>query len=196
MAATARGKRTRLPLRFLSHVLIVSGILLLADAGLTLTWQEPISALLTGRAQSRLESDFDRTIERSRGHGLPPGPFALERAAAELGARARTGEPIARIELPSLRRRYVVVQGVGELALRKGPGHYSDTPLPGQHGTIGIAGHRTTYLAPFRHNDRLRKGDPVIVTMPYARFTYNVEGTRIVQPTDTWVKDNVGHDRL
>ena len=80
--------------------------------------------------------------------------------------------------------------------LRKGPGHYPATPLPGQRGTIGIAGHRTTYGAPFHDIDDLRPGDRIELAMPYGSFTYRVERTRIVPPTATEVTDRVGYDRL
>lgn len=119
-------------------------------------------------------------------------------AAERYERRLQTSRAIGRISLPSLKRRYVMVQGTNREPLRKGPGHYPDTPLPGQGGTIGIAGHRTTYLAPFRTIDRLRRGQPVVVTMPYGRFnfTYQVRRTRIVRPTDLWVKRDVGYEQL
>lgn len=91
---------------------------------------------------------------------------------------------------------YVVVEGTDRATLRKGPGHYPDTPVPGQGGTVAIAGHRTTYLAPFRPLDKLRPGDAIVVRMPYGRFTYRVERTRIVPPTATWVTHRVAYDRL
>jgi hypothetical protein len=80
--------------------------------------------------------------------------------------------------LPTLQRSYVVVEGVGTGDLRLGPGHYPATRLPGQHGTVAVAGHRTTYLAPFRSIDRLRPWQPVVLEMPFGRFTYSVERTR------------------
>ncbi len=62
--------------------------------------------------------------------------------------------------------------------------------------TVGIAGHRTTYLAPFRFINDLHRGDRIYVTMPYGKFTYVVQKQQIVQPTDVWVVNNVGYDRL
>ena len=62
--------------------------------------------------------------------------------------------------------------------------------------TVGIAGHRTTYLAPFRFINELHRGDRIYVTMPYGKFTYVVQKQQIVQPTDVWVVNNVGYDRL
>ena len=88
------------------------------------------------------------------------------------------------------------MQGTGTADLRRGPGHYPDTPLPGQRGTVAIAGHRTTYGAPFHDVDDLRRGDAIVLSMPYGRFTYRVQRTRIVEPTATEVTDPVGYDRL
>jgi sortase A len=98
---------------------------------------------------------------------------------------------IARIGLSE-----VVVQGTDAGSLRKGPGHYPGTPLPGRGGTVGIAGHRTTYGAPFRNIDDLRPGDRIVVELPYARFEYAVERQRIVPPTATWITRPAGYERL
>jgi len=89
-----------------------------------------------------------------------------------------------------------VVEGTDVETLRKGPGHYPDTPLPGRRGTVAVAAHRTPHGAPFRTVDSLRRGQLVVMAMPYGRFTYRVEGTRIVPPTALWVKRRVDHDRL
>jgi sortase A len=88
------------------------------------------------------------------------------------------------------------VKGTTGPDLRKGPGIYEQTPFPGVPGTVAMAGHRTTYLAPFRHLDRLRRGDPITVEMPYAAFSYKVEATRIVRPDAFWILRRAGDDRL
>jgi sortase A len=88
------------------------------------------------------------------------------------------------------------VQGTNEASLELGPGHYPSTALPGLGKTVAIAGHRTTYLAPFRHLDALRPGDKVLLTMPYGRFTYTVQYTRVVKPNAWWITRNVGYERL
>lgn len=168
-----------------------SGVLLLVDAGLALLWQEPVSALIAWRQQAALESRLapPPAILGSSGPPLP--------ALAAAHARAtRAGDPLGRIVLPSLEDSYVVVEGTDRDALRKGPGHYPDTPLPGQRGTVAVAGHRTTYLAPFSSIDRLRRGDDIELAMPYGRFAYRVEQTRIVDPRAVWVKRRTDHDRL
>jgi sortase A len=90
----------------------------------------------------------------------------------------------------------VVVEGTDGSSLRKGPGHYPETPLPGIRGTVAIAGHRTTYGAPFNDLDKLEDDDEIVVEMPYGRFVYEVEREQIVDPTATWVTKRVRHDRL
>ena len=113
-----------------------------------------------------------------------------------LNRRTDEGQPLGRIRMPSIGVTSVIVAGTDTSSLRRGPGHYPDTPLPGAHGTVAIAGHRTTYGAPFRRLDKLSPGDRVEVSMPYGRFVYRVEQRRIVPPTAVWVTKRVGYDRL
>ena len=81
-----------------------------------------------------------------------------------------------------------VVQGVSLSNLQRGPGHYPGTALPGGKGNFAVAGHRTTYGAPFFNLDQLRKGDQVIVTARDGKkYTYRVHTQEIVAPSDTWV---------
>lgn len=171
---------TKAVLRFVASVLIVSGILMIGDAAATVLWQEPVSHLLAKRQQGQLDEALANPVQRMRVLRRKPLP----------------GDSIGRIRLPSLKRSYFMIEGTKTGDLRKGPGHYSDTPLPGQRGTVAIAGHRTTYGAPFRSVDKLRRGDPIRIEMPYGRFTYRVEKTRIVDPTEVSVKRRVGYDRL
>ena len=189
-------------LRPLSTVLIVVGALLLADAAATLLWQEPLSALYGRIQQDKLD---DRLAAIERAPLAAVDQRALQRldasrrlafSARALARRSENGDPLGRIRIPKIGVSDVVVQGTDAGDLRRGPGHYPATPLPGQHGTVAIAGHRTTYGAPFHDVDDLRRGDRIELTMPYGRFTYRVERTRIVAPTATEVTDRVGYDRL
>jgi sortase A len=123
-------------------------------------------------------------------------PPDLSTAARAARRHARAGHAVGRLVAQDAGVDTVVAEGTAPSDLRKGPGHYSDTALPGAGGTVAIAGHRTTYGAPFRHVDRLRRGDRIIMTMPYGRFVYAVERTRIVPPTATWVTRRVTYDRL
>ena len=90
----------------------------------------------------------------------------------------------------------VVVQGTDTASLEKGPGHYPETPFPGEGGTVGIAGHRTTYLAPFRHIDSMEAGDRIVLELPYAKRFYRVQRTAIVDPGDIGIVKSVGYERL
>ena len=188
--------------RTLSTVLIVAGALLLADAATTLLWQEPLSAIYGRIQQGKLE---DRLSALEKAPLAAVDQRALRRldasrrlafAARALARRSDDGDPLGRIRMPSIGVAEVFVEGTDTGDLRRGPGHYPATPLPGQRGTVGIAGHRTTYGAPFRKIDKVRRGDDIVVTMPYGRFTYRVERTRIVKPTDVWVTQRVSYDRL
>jgi sortase A len=176
-------KRTspiRAVLRFAASVMMVSGVLLIADAGLTLAWQEPISAYLAAQDQTALKHQYLK---------LPAAKVRKHRSQLK-------GDAIAKIELPAIHVTSYVVEGTDTGDLRKGPGHYPDTPLPGEHGTVAIAGHRTTYGAPFRHIDSLSNGDRITIAMPDGTFIYRVYRTRIVDDSALWVKKKLSFDQL
>jgi sortase A len=190
-------------LRPLSSLLLVAGALLLADALVTLVWQEPVSALYSRLQQGRLDDRLAKlegteptALERRVLSRLGTLDRRLAYAARALDRRTDPGDPLGRIRMRSIGVSTVVVAGTDTGSLRLGPGHYPDTPLPGARGTVAIAGHRTTYGAPFRRLDRLGRGDRIEVQMPYGTFVYEVERRRIVPPTATWVTRRVGHDRL
>ena len=190
-------------IRDISSVLILSGLLLVLDAGVTLVWQEPVTAaiglVLRGQVNDRFLSYQTAplsAIDRAALGGLGSQTEKIDFLARREEREVKTGDAVAKIQIPKIGASYTVVQGTDELSLEKGPGHYPATALPGLGLTVAIAGHRTTYLAPFRHIDELVPGNPIIVTMPYGRFTYRVQYRRIVLPTALWVTHNVGYDRL
>ena len=125
-----------------------------------------------------------------------PDPRRLGSAARALARRSEPGDPLGRLRVPAIGLSTVVVEGTGGTELRSGPGHYPGTVLPGRRGTVAIAGHRTTYGAPFRDVDDLDPGDRIELAMPYGRFTYRVERTRVVPPTAVDVVRRVAYDRL
>jgi sortase A len=173
-----RESPVRVVLRFVASVMMVSGVLLISDAALTLAWQEPVSAYLAERQQVKLEKALiDPPARVVRKEPLP-------------------GDALGKLLIPSIGVSEYVVEGTDSDELRKGPGHYPDTPLPGQRGTSAIAGHRTTYGAPFRKLDQVKKGDRIVVELPYGTFVYRVERTQIVDDSALWVTKRVGHDRL
>lgn len=197
-----RGVKRR-ALSALSSILIVCGVLLMVDAGLTVAWQEPLTAAYASWQQRGLRSDLKELEREPLGAAERRALAKLEGdrrrmafLARALDRRVADGKPVGRIEIPRIDASDVIVAGTGPDQLRKGPGHYPSTPLPGVPGTVGVAGHRTTYGAPFRKLDKLRRGDRVTVVMPYGRFTYTVERRRIVPPTAIWVTQRVGYDRL
>jgi sortase A len=204
MTTTARRpSKTRRVLRGLSTVLIVAGAILLLDAGITMVWQEPVSALYAHIQQNKLDGDLTELeqlplapAERRALDKIPDTHRQLAFRARALERHLSPGEAMGRIVMPAIGVNDVFVQGTDAGDLSKGPGHYSGTPLPGERGTVAIAGHRTTYGAPFRHIDGLHPGDRIELRMPYGRFTYRVERTKIVPPTDLSVIDRVDHDRL
>jgi sortase A len=168
----------RATLRFVASVMMVSGALLITDAAITLLWQEPVSAFVADREQAKLEDAL-----------FDPPARVIRRQPLE-------GDAIARIEIPAIGVSEYVVEGTDTGDLRKGPGHYPETPLPGDPGTSAIAGHRTTYGAPFRNIDDLRRGQVIRLDMPDGRFVYRVEETKIVDDQDLSVLEPVGHRRL
>ncbi len=113
------------------------------------------------------------------------------------------GEPVGVIQIPKIGLERVIVQGVSKADLKKGPGHYPGTPLPGQAGNSGIAGHRTTYGAPFNRIDELVPGDDITITTAQGRFVYKVikapdsdAAPYVVKPTDVSVLDDKGDNRI
>ncbi len=179
------------------------GTLLLADALTTLVWQEPLSALYSRLQQGRLddrlatlEGTEPTAVDRKVLSRLGTLDRRLAYAARALNRRTDDGQPLGRIRIPSIGVSKVLVAGTDTSSLRLGPGHYPGTPLPGARGTVAIAGHRTTYGAPFRRLDQLGRGDRIEVRMPYGTFVYRVEQRRIVAPTALWVTRRTSYDRL
>jgi sortase A len=199
-------RRLRLSRRangFVGALAVLIGIVLIVDAVVTVVWQDPFTTIFTQRAQKALGDQLSAT-ERA---ALPPSTLELVRRAgtakermAVLGAHeratARTGDALGRVFIPKTGKNFVFQSGTGTETLKQGPGHYTDTALPGQGGTVAIAGHRTTYGAPFGHLNRLRKGYAITLTMPYGMFTYSVERVTSVPPTQTTVLGNAPNERL
>jgi sortase A len=200
-----RGARaSRRAWRALSIAMIVLGTLALVDAGVTLVWQEPFSALYAKFRQDHLngtlraaERAAPTAVERRALASLPDERRRVAFLAGELQRHAGNGSAVGRIVIPKIDASYVVVKGTDTSDLESGPGIYSETNFPGVAGTTAIAGHRTTYLAPFRDINSLHPGNHILLNMPYAHFTYTVIGQRVVLPTDVSAAvSNVGYTRL
>jgi sortase A len=194
----------RRALRILSIALITAGVVLLADIAVTLLYKEPLSSVYAAIQQDKAASELSETeaqypdrADRRAIARIRSRKRRIATLARRFGTHAEEGEAIGRIRAPAMDGlNIVVVQGTDTASLEKGPGHYPETPFPGQGGTVGIAGHRTTYLAPFRHIDSMKGGDRIVLETPYATIFYRVQKTAIVDPTDTWVVRNVGYERL
>jgi sortase A len=144
------------------------------------------------------EARDQRTLEKQFSRFSTPAPPATDAPAAPptTAPPPVLGDAAALIEIPKISVQKYVVEGVSTEDLKKGPGHYPDTPMPGRTGNAAIAGHRTTYGAPFGELDKLDPGDPIFVTTPEGRFRYDVDRTDIVDPSQSEVLDNTPDNRL
>jgi sortase A len=187
----------------LSVTLITAGLVVLADVVATLLWEEPTSSLYASVKQhdargqlEQLEREFPTpadTRAAKRVHGTQRQVGVLARRFEK---QAGDGEAIGRIVIPSIGLDIAVVQGTNTGDLQKGPGHYPSTPFPGERGTVAIAGHRTTYLAPFRNIDSLHGGNHIKLEMPYGTLDYRVQDTKVVDPTDFHILHRKPYQRL
>jgi sortase A len=169
---------------------LVLGLLVVTDGVLTIAWQEPLTALMQSRDQAALRTDLG-DLQATFAAAGRAGPSQRQSAQRRMVRQAGTlldsrpaGAALGSIRIPRIGLKSVFVESTGHEALIKGPGHYKGTTLPGLPGTVGLAGHRTTYGAPFRHVDNLPKGTRIEVRMPYGRFVYRVTGTQITTADD------------
>jgi sortase A len=184
-------------------VLAVAGALTLVWALVVWQWQDPFTALYTTWQQHRLEGQLNREFHEYAGprptvavHDTDAEAHAVERAAARLRRTATAGQPIGRIVIPRLGLNIIVVNGTDDGSLRRGPGRDLHTYMPGQNRLVYIAGHRTTYLAPFSHIEDIRPGDPITLEMPYATFRYRAARHVIVRADDLAVLRSPRHELL
>ena len=174
----------------------------MADVAATLLWKEPVSAAYAALRQNAADSDLEKVAESFRADvTFPPsssGDSAVQakKLAGQFADRIENGTPIGRIRAESAGIDFVVIEGTETEDLERGPGHYPDTALPGEGSTIGIAGHRTTYGAPFRNLDKIDPGDEIELEMPYGTFTYESEKSEVVDPTEVGVVRDIGRERL
>jgi sortase A len=194
----------------IGKTLIATGLLLFGFVAYQL-WGTGIE---TARAQNSLENEFEELLAGTPPTTAAPTPTSVDDtmpsdssvdtvpiestpqdtvaattvpdsvAAAAALPQIAEGDPIARIEMPRIGVDKIVVAGVEKDDLKKGPGHYPETPLPGQLGNSAIAGHRTTFGQPFFDVDKLDNGDEIIVTTLTGRYVYRVTGQQIVSPSD------------
>jgi sortase A len=172
--------RLRSVLSALGAILTGAGVLIL----LFVAYQLWGTGLYTDRQQDSLRSDFKNKLKAAE---AGPSTTSTTINPAELPPPQPSGESVASIRIPKIGIDKTVVQGVGLADLRKAPGHYPETPLPGEQGNAAIAGHRTTYGAPFNRLDELAAGDEILVTTLKGSFTYTVAGLKVVKPSQVEV---------
>jgi len=182
----------------LGTALAAVGVLTLFWALLVWQWQDPFTALYTKWKQHQLASQYDKRA-RSFEPTISGATQAAERESiAREAKRYRTsstrGEVIGRLRVPRMGVNMLFVNGTDHDTLKKGPGRDRRTFMPGENRLVYIAGHRTTYLAPFSHIDRLRSGDRITIEVPYGTFIYAVTRHRIVKSTDLAVLRSPHHE--
>lgn len=176
--------------RGLGKTLISVGVLLF----LFVAYQLWGTALVERRGQEALAKEFSEQVLTA-----PPSLPTPSGGAVQVAQKVELpdlGAAVGIIEIPRIGITKHVVEGVGIEDLKKGPGRYPGTSLPGTSGNAAIAGHRTTYGAPFFDLDQLQPGDPIYVTTTLGRFRYDVRETIIVTPSDAWVLDQTEDNRL
>jgi len=182
----------------LGTLLAVAGVLTLGWALLVWQWQDPFTALYTTWKQHQLASQYDkraRTFTTTiSGPTVKAERASIAREAKRYRLSSKRGQVIGRIRVPRMGINMLLVNGTDHDTLKKGPGRDGRTFMPGENRLVYIAGHRTTYLAPFSHIDRLRRGDRVTIEVPYATFIYAVTRHRIVKSTDLSVLRSPRHE--
>jgi sortase A len=186
--------------RILGTLMIVAGLGALAWALTVWQWQDPFTAALNKLEQRELEQDFDRRVEGGRATLIDNSAAqlreSLPRAAAAWRQSSKRGDAVARLRIPALGVGEIVVNGTDDGSLKRGPGRYLGSAMPGEGKLVYIAGHRTTYGAPFSRIDRLHKCDRVSLELPYATIEYAITGSRVVPASQTSVLKSKGYEQL
>lgn len=169
------------------RALLTVGVLVLAFVAFQL-WGTGVHET---KAQDSLSTAFDQMLADAKPTPKPSGPQTTlpPTVAASTQIATEIGQPIGRLQIPKLNVDKIVVQGVPLAQLDRAPGHYPQTPFPGQAGNASIAGHRTTYGAPFYNIDKLKPGDLIHIQTVQGNFTYSVIWSKIVKPDAMWVLD-------
>jgi sortase A len=199
----------------IGRVMIAAGVLIL----LFVVYQLWGTGLRTAAAQNQLQDEFRARQEQAQAQasattlpaidgtevttttapGTPPPTIAPPTPGGDLPP-AKPGEPLGNISIDEIGVDFQMVEGVDLNYLQKGPGHFPSTPFPGQAGNAALAGHRTTWAAPFNRIDELQPGDPITVVTVQGTFTYRVLpqpganegeviGHKIIRPTQTEILD-------
>jgi sortase A len=216
-STSAARRRGRAIARGTGTLLMVVGALLLVWGFWTWQWGDPVTRLYASWEQHRLEEQHSKQLasfgnvwqglhlERPKPVATRPEPVPiappkllkrLQAEATAYRASLSSGDAVARLRIPRLGLNAIVVEGTDAADLRRGPGRDERTFMPGEGELSYVAGHRTTFGAPFAHIDRMRRGDLATVEMPYATLTYRVTGSRIVPATQLSVLETRGRDEI
>lgn len=169
------------------EILITLGVLVLLFVGYDL-W---FTGVYTAASQRTLKHELSQIWAAQQAAPTSPdvGPSPSPTAAGSPSVDVIPGDALAIIRIPRLGHNYAfaIVEGVSTADLKKGPGHYPGTAMPGQIGNFVVSGHRTTYLAPFNGLDKLRTGDAIVIETAKMWYTYRVTQSLTVLPTDVGV---------
>ena len=201
-------------IRRIGTLVIVAGLGVLAWTGTVYVWKDPFTTAYTAYQQRKLDGELERTFENWQLATPNPGATAvkskptarpetgklsrsaLRRAARRFSAASEPGDAIARLEVPRLDLDVVVVNGTDASELRRGPGRHLETTMPGEGELVYVAGHRTTYGAPFSDIEELSAGDRILLELPYATIEYKVTSSRVVDQYEVSVLESRGREEL
>jgi len=153
------------------------------------------TGLQTARAQDSLERQFEQAMQSTStstaattttrpDDSVPATVGPSTTVLAPAPPPPDSGTPVGRLRIPKIGLDVMIVEGISKSDLQKGPGHFRETPLPGQLGNAALAGHRTTYGHPFLELDQLQSGDLVTIDTTWGSFTYRVTESLIVEPDE------------
>lgn len=189
----------------LGRILIISGLLVLGFVAYQLWGTSIESSQKQTDLRVSLAADMGKTnVKHLDTKDLVTAADQIDPVTAPPMAPPPEGSPVGVISIPRIGVEWVMVEGVSRADLKKGPGHYPGTPLPGQAGNAAIAGHRTTYGAPFNRIDELVPGDEITTSTQQGSFTYVVipapgqedQAWYAVKPNQVEVLDDFGDNRI
>jgi sortase A len=189
--------------RTLGTLMIVAGLGMLAWAVTVWQWQDPFTAAIHEYEQRELAQSFERRLDLVETRPVQPVPTepaetrrSVRKEAKAWRVASKPGDAIARLRIPRLGISEIMVNGTDSGTLKRGPGRYFGSGMPGEGKLVYVAGHRTTYGAPFSRIDRMVKGDAVYVELPYGTIEYAVTGHRIVAASKLSVLRSRGYEEL
>ena len=198
----------------LGTFLLVIGIGVLVWTATVYLWKDPFTTAYTAYEQRRLASNLDSAFESWKPAGEAvtepsdpepdPDPEAesparhddVSREAKRFRIQSGDGDAIARLRVPRLDLSLVVINGTSSGDLRRGPGRHEETFMPGEGELVYVAGHRTTYGAPFSEINALESGDEISLELPYGSVRYEVTKHSIVDDNDLSVLRSRGREEL